>query len=222
MSSQKGRMDGLFGLTQGEAKCLLLGMLYTNSEGKVDFERVAADGFYKNAPSASSAYRQVKKKFLESNPTGGGASASPSNCSTGATENASANPPAVTPKKTPTKRKRAAAGAVDGVVAEGTNTEGEASSTPKPKRQRKSSAKKGAASNKKDNDGDEDMDAPPIKSETEQPDPNTAVKTENEDTAMGTAYNTLDEDIKGEMDVEAEFAAMEGVDSTVKMEDTDS
>ncbi|RAL05951.1 putative histone h1.3 [Aspergillus ibericus CBS 121593] len=92
MSTPKSnKPEGLLGLSTAEARMILLGVLSSDESGKVDFDKMAVLGGYKNAPSASTLYRGAKRKLL------GGQNGTTSTPSKG---------PAATPKKTPAKGKK--------------------------------------------------------------------------------------------------------------------
>ncbi|PYI22247.1 hypothetical protein BO99DRAFT_471430 [Aspergillus violaceofuscus CBS 115571] len=130
--------EGWFGLTINEARLIVLGQMCCDSTGKkVDYEKVAVRGGYKNAASAMTVYRNAKRRLAELSTSWPEDSADAANNSTTAT-----------PLKTPTKRKRgkAADATPDDMLATPSGTvEGEAAVTPKPKRVRKTPAKKAAA-----------------------------------------------------------------------------
>ncbi|RAL15955.1 putative histone h1.3 [Aspergillus homomorphus CBS 101889] len=132
--------EGLFGLTLSEAKMIILGQICTDSSGKVDHDKLAIKGGYKNGASAYTVYRNAKRKleelqFEESGTVNGGASSA-----------------ATTPLKTPTRRKRAKA--VDATPDDTPATpatpsgpgpvQADVAVTPKPKRVRKTPTKKAA------------------------------------------------------------------------------
>ncbi|GKZ28376.1 hypothetical protein AbraIFM66950_005550 [Aspergillus brasiliensis] len=125
MSAPKpNQPESLLGLSLSEARMILLGVLSSDESGKVDFDKLAVKGNYKNAQSASTLYRKAKRRLLEvhNNPAeGSGTSISP------AKEPASTT---ATPKKTPAKRGK------DKTVADDENT-GVSENTPtKGKRQK--------------------------------------------------------------------------------------
>ncbi|PLN82958.1 hypothetical protein BDW42DRAFT_69661 [Aspergillus taichungensis] len=138
----KGKPEGLVGLSVAEAKVLLLGILCTDDCGKVDAEKLAAKGNYKNGASARTIHRAARKALFEKNSGEDEASSSVSTGEAAAPTDGTAAP-ASTPKKTPTKRRK------KGVAAGETDPNGNAEdepATPKPKRQRKNPAKKAGAS----------------------------------------------------------------------------
>ncbi|PWY93536.1 hypothetical protein BO94DRAFT_582919 [Aspergillus sclerotioniger CBS 115572] len=121
MSTPKSnKPEGLMGLSLAEARMILLGVLSSDDAGKVDFDKMALLGGYKNAPSASTLYRNAKRKLLSEN--AGNQDGTTSTPSKG---------PAATPKKTPAKRKKGKADEEDGEVATGASP-----APPKPKRQK--------------------------------------------------------------------------------------
>ncbi|RAK80594.1 putative histone h1.3 [Aspergillus fijiensis CBS 313.89] len=130
--------EGWFGLTLNEARLIVLGQMCCDSTGKkVDYEKIAVRGGYKNAASAMTVYRNAKRRLAELSTACPEGSADAANTST-----------AATPLKTPTKRKRgkAADATPDDMPATPSGTvEAEAAVTPKPKRVRKTPAKKAAA-----------------------------------------------------------------------------
>ncbi|PYI04080.1 hypothetical protein BO78DRAFT_179905 [Aspergillus sclerotiicarbonarius CBS 121057] len=121
MSTPKSnKPDGLMGLSTAEARMILLGVLSSDDSGKIDFDKMAVLGGYKNAPSASTLYRGAKRKLLGSQ-----------------------DGTASTPKKTPTKGKKGkAAGEEDDGEAADTPV------PPKSKRQKTGTPKTPRASKK--------------------------------------------------------------------------
>lgn len=156
----KAKPDGLLGLSVFEARALLLGIFcedggkvshpphteYIESAQthglhvipllKVDFEKLALKYPYKNSASASTSYRNARRKLAElvdSMATDGAAPAASAASPGGATGSSTATN---TPKKrTPAQRKKAAA-------ADSETAADDATGSPKPKRQRKSPVKK--------------------------------------------------------------------------------
>ncbi|KAL4922501.1 hypothetical protein BDW62DRAFT_53964 [Aspergillus aurantiobrunneus] len=197
----RSKPEGLLGLTQSEARLILLGFLYTDDSGKIDFEKLAAHAPYKNAQSASSSYRQAKKRFYDQNSKyldcpamGAGGNPGPFNAPT---------------KKSPSKRKRAPA-AIDtdagneyGVAL--AEDQCSASSTPVQKAQRKSSAKKEVVVKTEAESAQYIEMVPP-----NQPDLHNVIKSEDGDIRMNNLTRTDEEEIMTELNVDAEFEAMEG------------
>ncbi|ODM23783.1 hypothetical protein SI65_01372 [Aspergillus cristatus] len=108
--SGKAKPEALLGLSASEAKLILMAS-YLSTDQKVDYEKLAQLGGYKTAASASTLYRNAKRKLAEYIPanlqnSGGGA--------TNTNANTPDATPANTPKKTPTKRKTPAKGGEDG------------------------------------------------------------------------------------------------------------
>ncbi|KAL2836566.1 hypothetical protein BJY01DRAFT_251897 [Aspergillus pseudoustus] len=223
---QKGKQDAILGVTQNEAKLVLLGILYANSEGKVDFEKFVQTGNYKNVSSAASAYRQAKRKFMDANTTSGDAT----NTSTAAAHG-SADPAdiptsngksdEVTPKEPPTKRRKVVTAAAAVEDTSGGNADGKASSVALKKRIRKTPSKKKAAAKKKgddvDDDGDENMAATISKKAPQKPETSTAPEAENEDTPMDMGTESkADAEVMEEAGPEVESGATERPKGTGK------
>ncbi|KAL2818794.1 hypothetical protein BDW59DRAFT_165332 [Aspergillus cavernicola] len=209
----KGKPEGLLHLTMGEARLILLGVLLNDSTGKecytplIDFERLAVAAPYKNTSSASSSYRQARKKLFDLNSNISAASGTGTPPTT--TEN---RIPSGTPsKKSPGTRKRTTAAVdSDATSANGNNTaEDEVlSPTSKLKRQRKSPTEE--ASVKMEAEGDETIYRRPIKFEPYQPALKAIVGHADEETLMNMSLKSEEEEIMTELDIDAEFAAMEG------------
>ncbi|KAL4953631.1 hypothetical protein BDW69DRAFT_184280 [Aspergillus filifer] len=238
----KNKPEGLLGLTQGEARLILLGVLFSDASGKIDFEKLAANAHYKNVASASSSYRQAKKRFTTLNETG------PAGSDT-------STPNTVPAKASATRRKRAPAAINPDAVNDAANdnadgtaeAEDEASpgAKPKPKRQRKATPKK---------DITVEIETFPVKMETEsdqsdlsslpssplsdlnpeaspEPEPKqqepisnsipnahsnsdepittAIITTESKQSPVNTNLRSEEEDVMTDLDVDAEFAAME-------------
>ncbi|KAL4962131.1 putative histone h1.3 [Aspergillus stella-maris] len=230
----KNKPEGLLGLTQGEARLILLGVLFSDASGKIDFDKLAANAHYKNVASASSSYRQAKKRFTTLN-----------NVGTGSSETATPN---TTPAKaTATKRKRAPA-AIDPDTANNAandNADGAAenedvaspTTKPKPKRQRKATPKKDITVEietfpvkmETESDQSELSSIPPSPlsdlnseassepepkqqdpiSNNDQANPNTIITTKSKQIPANTNLRSEEEEVMTDLDVDAEFAAME-------------
>ncbi|KAL4929115.1 putative histone h1.3 [Aspergillus undulatus] len=204
----KDKPEGLLGLTQNEARLILLGVLYSDNTGKVDFEKIAEKAPYKNSASASVSYRNAKRRFESLHDFAAGDSGSPT--------------PTTTPiKTTPAKRKRGRPASVDpdaandaaidygAAIAEGGE---EASPAPKQKRQRKTPAKKDVAI-KTEPQSEQDTPSDPINTFCPTPNPqdfnNTIIKTEPDDSPTKTNLQSEEEQVMTELNVDAEFADME-------------
>ncbi|KAL4890997.1 hypothetical protein BDV59DRAFT_183514 [Aspergillus ambiguus] len=74
-SPVKSKPEELLGLSLSEARLILLGTLCVDDSGKVDSEKLARRGNYKNAASASTSYRTAKRKLIDFNPDDQDASA---------------------------------------------------------------------------------------------------------------------------------------------------
>ncbi|KAE8355630.1 hypothetical protein BDV28DRAFT_145955 [Aspergillus coremiiformis] len=66
--SAKSKPEGVLGLTNSEQKVLLLGILCTDESNKLDYEKLATYGGYKNIASASTTYRSAKRKLQDCQP----------------------------------------------------------------------------------------------------------------------------------------------------------
>ncbi|XHG00801.1 hypothetical protein AWENTII_004216 [Aspergillus wentii] len=135
----KAKSETLLGLSMADARIIILGTLL--DPGKIDYEKLAQKGGYKNAASASTTYRNARRKLVElhgADMTNNDASAAPT------ADGQSTNE---TPKKAPAKRKSkaAAAEADPGAASPDGAAEGAETAVPKPKRQRKAPTKKAAA-----------------------------------------------------------------------------
>ncbi|KAL4796806.1 hypothetical protein BDV19DRAFT_388001 [Aspergillus venezuelensis] len=238
----KNKPEGLLGLTQGEARLILLGVLFSDASGKIDFDKLAANAHYKNVASASSSYRQAKKRFTTLNNVGSGSSETPT--------------PSTTPAKaTATKRKRAPT-AIDSDAANdaaNNNADGIAeaedeespTAKPKAKRQRKATPKKDITVEiesfpvKMETESDQsDLSSlpptppsdlnpeaspePELKqqdpisndisnshSNTEEANTNTIANIESKQPPKNTNLRSEEEEVMTDLDVDAEFAAME-------------
>ncbi|KAL4885574.1 hypothetical protein BJY04DRAFT_214367 [Aspergillus karnatakaensis] len=212
----KGKAEGIMGLSNDAARLLLLGMLCSDNTGTIDFEKLTLAGGYKNAKSASSAYRQVKKRFCDSNSNIVDSPAAAPIPSSDAAE--SPNKPLTPPKRTPTKRKAASAAIVtDSANATGTNTvedEQLALPTPKPKRQRKAPAKKAAAVKAEaEDDGDQNTG---IKSEPKISDIDNT--TPGGEIPKSKSLKSEEADVMTELDIDNEFLDMERNQTPTKAE----
>ncbi|KAE8394677.1 hypothetical protein BDV23DRAFT_179457 [Aspergillus alliaceus] len=66
--SAKAKPEGLLGLSNTEQKILLLSILCTDETNKLDLEKLAQYGGYKNSASASTTYRNAKRKLSDYKP----------------------------------------------------------------------------------------------------------------------------------------------------------
>ncbi|KAE8134320.1 hypothetical protein BDV38DRAFT_285979 [Aspergillus pseudotamarii] len=66
--SNKPKPDTLLGLTNSEQKVLLLSIVCTDESNKLDFGKLAHYGGYKNSASASTTYRNAKRKLNDYTP----------------------------------------------------------------------------------------------------------------------------------------------------------
>ncbi|KNG83042.1 hypothetical protein ANOM_008149 [Aspergillus nomiae NRRL 13137] len=66
--SNKVKSDTLLGLTNSEQKILLLSILCTDESNKLDFDKLAQYGGYKNPASASTTFRNAKRKLSDYKP----------------------------------------------------------------------------------------------------------------------------------------------------------
>ncbi|KAL4782475.1 hypothetical protein BJX76DRAFT_290670 [Aspergillus varians] len=181
-AAAKGKLEGLLGLTQSEARLILLGVLFTDSAGKVDYEKLATNAPYKNASSASSSYRQAKKKFNDQ------ASKILKDSATGNAEKTSLISSST--RNSSMKRKRAPAAINTDAANDYAEGEDEAYPPPPQKHLRRVSAKNGTA----------------VKTVVES---DHAITPENEDTPMNICIKTEEEEIMTELNVDAEFEAMD-------------
>ncbi|KAL2814300.1 hypothetical protein BJX63DRAFT_431456 [Aspergillus granulosus] len=185
MNAQKGKQGTILGLTPNDAKLVLLGVLYTSNDGKVEFEKFMSNG-YKNTASAYSAYRQAKRKLFDANTTSGDASSTAVthvSADTAHDPTANRNPVEETPKKTPTKRKKAAVTAAVDEDISGGNAGGEAPSVPPKKRAQRTPAEKKVVAKKEDDvggDNDENTNTTPSKKVPQNLESSTAPDVENE------------------------------------------
>ncbi|KAE8382953.1 hypothetical protein BDV26DRAFT_287993 [Aspergillus bertholletiae] len=118
--SNKTKSNTLLGLSNSEQKILLLSLLCTDESNKLDLEKLAQYGGYKNSASASTTYRNAKRKLSEYKPE------SPIS--------AEASSAANTPKRG-RPLKKAAAAAETPMAADPEPAEQEAAPAPKAKRQ---------------------------------------------------------------------------------------
>ncbi|OGM47100.1 hypothetical protein ABOM_003645 [Aspergillus bombycis] len=199
--SNKGKSDTLLGLTNSEQKILLLSILCTDESNKLDFDKLAQYGGYKNPASASTTYRNAKRKLNDYKPEPPiSAEASAAN----------------TPKRgRPPKR---AATTETPMAADTAAAEEEAAPAPKVKRQR--ITKKGIAQVVKKDSGEinrssEDV----IKSEP------SSSKTKYEDSLKSEDSTIKEEESSGkeEVSIKEEMAAVkqepEGIYDECKTED---
>ncbi|KAL4770422.1 hypothetical protein BDW60DRAFT_209084 [Aspergillus nidulans var. acristatus] len=197
----KGKSEGLLGITQSDARILLLGILSADNAGKIDFKKLSVIAPYKNPATAYSAYRQARKRFYAANgtvdPSSSGAQATP-------------------PKKAPAKKKGAAA-AVD---SDSANEDGDTlvegaepvspTPTPKPKRQRKTAPKPQVVI-QNEAETDHDSDNSSLKPEQKQleADLTNAIKSEGQYTPRLHRWKTDEEQIMTDINLDAEFEEME-------------
>ncbi|PWY86003.1 hypothetical protein BO70DRAFT_351645 [Aspergillus heteromorphus CBS 117.55] len=164
MSAPKGnKPEGLMGLSVSEGRVLLLGILCMDDSGKMDYDKLAVKGGYKNSASASTLYRNAKRKFVEvTSENQDGAVSGAAFGATSGDASGAASTPAATPKKTPTKRKGKAVATAEGSTATPDAAPGTAEAEPKPKRQRKApTPKKASKAEKVEQNNDTAMkDAP--------------------------------------------------------------
>ncbi|PKY02069.1 hypothetical protein P168DRAFT_40466 [Aspergillus campestris IBT 28561] len=179
----KGKPEGLVGLSVAEAKVLLLGILCTDNTGKLDGDRLAAKGNYKNGASAKTMHRVARKALFERNLGEDEASPSATTADTTAPADGTAAP-APTPKKTPTKRRK------KDVAAAETGLNGDTEDeivTPKPKRQRKTPVKKAGASTPAPNIETGNSGVPPMTSNPH----NKGIKVEDDTSALTSSHPAL-------------------------------
>ncbi|KAE8152630.1 hypothetical protein BDV25DRAFT_137699 [Aspergillus avenaceus] len=198
--------ENLLGLTVGEAKVLLLGILCSDENGKVNTEKLTQRGNYKNTASAGTSYRTAKRRLIEMNPEESDEedAGAPPAAAAGQPSEASGDN---TPKKRPGRPKRTPA-----TVAQPAHEE--VPPTPKPKRQRKAAAKKGIARKaiKKDSyegSSDDAMKSDPTPSKME------IVKKDEDET---DEYKTEDELPMSTEQLDAELEAMESSQDASKPE----
>ncbi|GES62457.1 hypothetical protein ATEIFO6365_0005043400 [Aspergillus terreus] len=212
-SPVKNKPGELLGLSLAEARLLILGTLCTDESGKVDCEKLARKGNYKNAASAGTSYRTAKRKLNDLNP--------PDSQDAAATP--SPNQSVATPKKGKGKAKK----------DDATPGAGNDASPSKPKRQKKTAATPVKLKNS-DSEDDNDVINPELSSPTKargvkpgKAQPATPVKLESTtaDTPMsatkvgpvvkaeegdsGLMVSSDDEWVNKPLDTEAEWNAME-------------
>ncbi|KAK1142850.1 hypothetical protein N8T08_007284 [Aspergillus melleus] len=223
----KTKPEGLLGLSVAEAKSLLLGIVCEEG-GRIDMEKLASKYPYKNSASASTSYRNAKRRLLEID-TASAADGSAAN-SVASPGTSAANSATTTPKKrSPVKRKKpmpidseAAAGPAD-----------EATGSPKPKRQRKIPVKKATAANSKELvEEDDEANEGMVKPEPTVENNNGFSNVKVEDTDEQAEYGDLEmvqtsmplqlhenaEDDLGSIDLDAELDALD-TPKTIKGED---
>ncbi|PLB54587.1 hypothetical protein P170DRAFT_421273 [Aspergillus steynii IBT 23096] len=212
-AAAKLKPDGLLGLSMAEARALLVGIACEEG-GKVDMEKLASKYPYKNSASASTSYRNAKRKLVEyANTLGDGAASASSAASPGgATISTSATS---TPKKrTPAQRKKATSTDSD-VAAD------DATGSPKPKRQRKTPVKKSTdtdAKVKKPVEDDDDAAIDGLLNPEYLNDDNQTVNVKMEESYVPMKH---DEEELGSIDLDAELDAME-TPKSVKPEDVEA
>ncbi|KAB8265873.1 hypothetical protein BDV32DRAFT_36411 [Aspergillus pseudonomiae] len=191
--SNKVKSDTLLGLTNSEQKILLLSILCTDESNKLDFDKLAQYGGYKNPASASTTFRNAKRKLSDYKPeplTSAEASA------------------ANTPKRGRPPKKAAAAETL--MAADSEPAEEEAAPAPKAKRPR--TTKKGIAQViKKDSEDVIKSDPSPSKAK-----PTGSIKSEDstiEEECSGKEEGSIKEE------VEAIKQEPEGVYDECKTED---
>ncbi|GKZ20756.1 hypothetical protein AbraIFM66951_003057 [Aspergillus brasiliensis] len=208
MSAPKpNQPESLLGLTMSEARMILLGVLSSDESGKVDFDKLAVKGNYKNAQSASTLYRKAKRRLLEvhNNPAeGSGTSISP------AKEPASTT---ATPKKTPAKRGKDKAVADDENpgVSENTPTKGKrqkTAGTPKTPRSATKAVKAEALNNEGATTPTPVQGKPIVKEEQDMELGNSTVKEESK--------SSDDEELMSTSQMSAEFSVMDQHPNTPK------
>ncbi|OJJ71225.1 hypothetical protein ASPBRDRAFT_196740 [Aspergillus brasiliensis CBS 101740] len=209
MSAPKpNQPESLLGLSLSEARMILLGVLSSDESGKVDFDKLAVKGNYKNAQSASTLYRKAKRRLLEvhNNPAeGSGTSISPSK---------EPAPTTATPKKTPAKRSKDKAVADDENtgVSENTPTKGKrqkTAGTPKTPRSATKAVKAEALNNEGATTPTPVQDKPVVKKEEQDMEPgNSAVKEESK--------SSDDEELMSTSQMSAEFSVMDQHPNTPK------
>ncbi|EHA20556.1 hypothetical protein AAWM_06700 [Aspergillus awamori] len=202
--------ESLMGLSMAEARMIILGVLSSDKSGKVDFDKMAVKGGYKNAQSASTLYHKAKRRLLDihTNPADqeAGASVTPSK------EPASTT---ATPKKTPAKRGK------DKAAADDDNT-GATENTPTPS---KGKRQKTAATPKTPRSATKATKTEAFKpGDATTPTPakgKVAVKKEEPDTELETTpvkeeSKSDDEELMSTSQISAEFSAMEQHPETPK------
>ncbi|KAL6238885.1 hypothetical protein BDW75DRAFT_251994 [Aspergillus navahoensis] len=200
-AAAKGKSEGLLGVTQSDARILLLGVLSADNTGKVDFEKLAAIAPFKNTAIAYSSYRQARKRFYAANST-----VDPS--STGAQ--------ATPPKKTPAKRKGAPAVGDSDIANEDGNTLGEGvesvspAPTPQPKCQLKTPPKPQVViKNGAETDHDPNISSLQPEQKQLEEDLTNAIKPDSPYTSRLQRWRTEDEQIMTDINLDAEFEEME-------------
>ncbi|KAE8159011.1 hypothetical protein BDV40DRAFT_250832 [Aspergillus tamarii] len=137
--SNKPKPDTLLGLTNSEQKIILLSIVCTDESNKLDFDKLAQYGGYKNPASASTTYRNAKRKLSDYKPE-------PPTSAEGSAAN--------TPKRGRPPKK--AATAEPPMAADLEPAEEEAAAVPAPKAKRQRITKKGIAQVVKKDSYDED------------------------------------------------------------------
>ncbi|KAF9888782.1 hypothetical protein FE257_008358 [Aspergillus nanangensis] len=194
-SPTKNKHEDLLGLTTNEAKLIILGVLCTDKTGKVDNEKIAQKGNYKNSSSASTSYRNAKRRLLELHPSSEeNAPATPQKSTAKTT-----NTPVSTPSKPKGKTKK-------NTTVESPATGGDEATPSNAKRQKKAPAK--STPTKVLKIGDTTSDEETIKQErtTEEPEPLFSLVPSVE-ISYGNSSN--DVDLAEDMDMDAEFDDME-------------
>ncbi|KAE8363049.1 hypothetical protein BDV27DRAFT_146434 [Aspergillus caelatus] len=126
----KPKPDTLLGLTNSEQKILLLSILCTDESNKLDFDKLAQYGGYKNPASASTTYRNAKRKLSDYKPE-------PPTSAEGSAANA--------PKRGRPPKKAATAEPPMAADSEPAEEEEAAAAAPAPKAKRQRITKKGIA-----------------------------------------------------------------------------
>ncbi|KAL4749819.1 hypothetical protein BDW72DRAFT_125720 [Aspergillus terricola var. indicus] len=197
----KGKPEGLLGVSQSDARILLLGVLSADNTGKIDFKKLSDIAPYKNTATAYSSYRQARKRFYAANgtvdPSSSGAQATP-------------------PKKAPSKKKGAPAAVDSDTANEDGDTLAEGAEpvsptpTPKPKRQRKTAPKPQVVI-ENEAETDHESDNSPLKPEQKQleADLTNAIKFEGQYSPTLHRWKTDEEQIMTDINLDAEFEEME-------------
>ncbi|KAL5000065.1 hypothetical protein BDV10DRAFT_41865 [Aspergillus recurvatus] len=200
-AAANGKPEGLLGVTQSDARILLLGVLSADNTGKVDFHKLAAIAAYKNAATAYSSYRQARKRLYTANGT-----VDPS--STGAL---------ATPRKnTPAKGKDAPAAVDSGtanedgdILAEGAEPVSPTPTT-KPKYQRKTPPKPQVViKNEAETDHDPSTSSFQLEQKQLEADLTNAIKSDSPFAPRIQSWKTEDELIMADINLDAEFEKME-------------
>ncbi|KAL4899774.1 hypothetical protein BDW74DRAFT_183420 [Aspergillus multicolor] len=203
----KAKPEGILGVSQSEARLLLLGLLCTDEPGKVDFDKLVIKGSYKNVTSAAVCYRQAKRKFLAAN----------------GVEPTSTNAPITPPKKIPAKRKIASAAAsiaasTDDAVDDDEDYVAEREEpvsptpTPKPKRQRKAASRaQPQVVIKNDPEREQSAYNTPIKPEQKQLEAEltNSLQSDSPFTTRLGVWRSEEQQIMADINVDAEFEEME-------------